>query len=386
MKRWTEDLLDALFFLVRGALWSFELAGKIVRLQFVRRGSRVVFVGAAHAALFLGISYLFLFRVTVGQIGVRQAQLGTAGVEQRDRGPGLHPSVRWLHAWHLLDARLHVAAFGLPGDPTSAPALELRTKDGNRVTLGASVVYRIRKDEAWRLVADGLEGAYRELAQQISESVLRSQLAQLDSDAFASTDARNARMAEALPGLNAKLAPLHLEAEAIQLQSVAFWVEYEKARETERLAREEARRNAALTRLEQARSGDVTAEEIESEEKRIKAEGERELAGLRATSALEIARLGAETDSAASELRSAADATYEAEVAAGELALARAEAERELSQGAALAGEDGRVWLAREAASRLKVRRVELNSSDPRVPAVLDLDAMVRLLLGARVP
>jgi len=248
------------------------------------------------------------------------------------------------------------------------------------------VVYRIKSGEAWKLVADGLENAYRELAQQTSESVLRSHLAQLDSDAFASTDARNARMAEALPELNAKLAPLHLEAEAIQLQGIAFYAEYEKARETERLKREEARRNEALTRLEQARSGDVSAEEIEAEEKRIQAEGERELAGLRATSALEIARLGAEAESAASELRSTADATYEAEVAEGELALARTEAERELSQGAALTGEAGRVWLAREAASRLKVRHVELNASDPRVPAVLDLDAMVRLLLGAATP
>jgi regulator of protease activity HflC (stomatin/prohibitin superfamily) len=386
MRRVLNDLLDALFFLVRCLLWGFELAGKLVRLGFVRRSARIVAVGALHAALFIGISYLFLFRVTVGQIGVRQAQLGTAGVEKRDRGPGLHPSVRWLHAWHVLDARLHVAAFGLPGDPLSAPALELRTEDGNRVTLGATVVYRIRSGEAWRLVADGLEHAYRGLAQQTAESVLRSHLAQLDSDDFASTDARNARMAEALPELNAKLLPLHLEAEAIQIQSVAFYAEYEKARANERLTREEARHNEALTRLERARSGDVSAEEIEAEEKRIRAEALRELAGLRAAAQLEIARLTSEADSDASRLRSDADATYEAEVAAGELALARAEAERELSQGAALAGEDGRVWLAREAAARLKVRRAELNASDPRVPAVLDLDAMVRLLLGSSSP
>lgn len=386
MRRWMSDLLDASFFLVRCALWAIELAGKAVRLGFVRRATRVAAIGAVHAALFLGISYVFLFRVTVGQIGVRQSQLGKAGVEPRDRAPGLHPSVRWLHAWHLLDARVHVAAFGLPGDPLSEPPLELRTKDGNRVTVGATVIYRIRPGEAWKLVADGLEHGYRGLALESSASVLRSHLAQLDSDAFASSGARAARMSEALPELNAKLAPLHLEAEAIQIQTVSFWTEYEKARETERLAREEARRNEALTNLERAKSGDVTAEEIEAEEKRIRAEAQRELAGLRAAVQLEIARLGAEAESASSELRSAADSTYEAEVAAGELALERTEAERELSQGAALAGADGRVWLAREAASRLKVRRAELNASDPRIPAVLDLDAMVRLLLGSGPP
>ena len=42
----------------------------------------------------------------------------------------------------------------------------------------------------------------------------------------------------------------------------------------------------------------------------------------------------------------------------------------------------GRVMLARDAASNLKFRQVILNSNDPRVPSLLDLDALVSTLLG----
>ena len=43
----------------------------------------------------------------------------------------------------------------------------------------------------------------------------------------------------------------------------------------------------------------------------------------------------------------------------------------------------GRVHLAREAAANLKISKVTLNSNDPSVPTVLDLDALVEMLLGA---
>lgn len=382
MSRFMDRALDGLFALVRAGLWVFEGLGRLVRLAPLRRVTRIVAIGAAHAVVFLAVSYLFLFRITTGQVGVRQSQLGTAGVEQRDRGPGMHPGVRWLHAWHVLETRTHIASFGIAGDESSRPALELRTSDGNMVTISATVLYHLRAGEASKLVADGLESAFENLAAEASESLLRSELSELSSDDLASTEVRQARMAEALKRLDERLAPLHLEAETIQLHEVRFWTGYEKALEQERLARESARLAQALTRLEDARRGDRTAEEIEAEEKRLRAEGERDRAELSARTKLEVTRVASEAATRASELRSEADLAYEREVAAGKLALDRADATRDQAMAEALSGEAGRVWLAREAASKLKFDKALLNASDPRLPPLLDLDAMVRLLLG----
>ena len=389
MNRWLDWLFEVAFWIVQGIVWLVDRLARLAGLAAVRTAARVLGLGVVHAALFLGVAYAFLFRVTAGQVGVRQWQIGRAGVEQRDRAPGLHPGLRWLSAWHLLDARTHVVAFGLEGDPASLPRLELRTRDGNLVSVAATVLYRIRPGEAWRLVADGLKHSYPALAAASAASLLRSELAELGSEDFASTDARQARMSDALPRLNERLAPLHLEAETIQLGDVSFWAEYEKALAEERLARESTRLAAALARLEQAKRGDPsaeeldTSEEIEAEMKRLRAQGERELERLRSAALLEIAGLSREAESYAALRRADADATHERELAAGQLELERAEAARERAQRAALEGEAGRIWLAREAAGRLRVRRAVLNAADPRVPALLDVDAVVRLLLGA---
>jgi regulator of protease activity HflC (stomatin/prohibitin superfamily) len=382
MKRWSERGLDGLFALVRAALWLFEGVGRCAQHRVVRSAARIAVVGAGHALIFLGISFLFFQRITPGQIGVRQDQLGADGVEARDYGPGLHRSLRWLQDWRRLDARLHVAAFGLPGDSNSAPALALRTTDGNLVSVCAAVVYRIRPGEAWRLVADGLEGSYAQLARDAAASLLRSELAQLSSEDFASTDVRQGRMVAALERLNETLRPLHLEAETIQLHDVGFWGEYEKALEQERFARESTRLNESLARLESEKRGDSTAEEIDALEKRIRADGDRRLETLRSRALLEIARIDAEAESYAVLTRSAADGEYERNLAEGALAVARTEAARERTQGEILSGEAGRIWLAREAAGGLKLKRARLDAADQRVPPLVDLDAWVRLWIG----
>lgn len=43
----------------------------------------------------------------------------------------------------------------------------------------------------------------------------------------------------------------------------------------------------------------------------------------------------------------------------------------------------GRVYLAREAASSLRIDKVTLNTNDPSVPSILDLDELVTMLAGS---
>ena len=57
--------LDVLLALLRAGLWAFELLARLLRAAPTRRVARIVGVGVVLAVLFLGSSYLFLFRVTL---------------------------------------------------------------------------------------------------------------------------------------------------------------------------------------------------------------------------------------------------------------------------------------------------------------------------------
>jgi regulator of protease activity HflC (stomatin/prohibitin superfamily) len=377
MRSLRERTLDLLFVLLRAAAWALEGVAGVLRGRACRSLWRVGSLGLVHAGLFLAVCLLFFQRVLPGQIGVRSG-------EARDRTSGLHAGLRWVQAWHLLDARLHVVGFGLPGEERGAPALELRTRDGNLVTVTAAVVYRIRPGEGWKLVAAGLEHAYADLARAAAEAALRAELSGLHSVDFADSDARSGAAARVQAALAERLAPLFLQAEAVVLHAADYWAEYEKAMAQERFARESARLSQALARLEQEKRGDTTAEAIDAEEKRLRAEGDRRLEELRSQALLEIAQIDAAAREEAARVRSAAEADYDRELAAGTLAVERAQAERERAFAAALAGDGGRLWLAREAARGVKIGAARLDASDPRLPPLVDLDAWVALFLGRR--
>lgn len=382
MRSLLERALDLCFALLRGAGWAGEGVLRAFRARGVCSALRVGALGVLHAGLFLGVCFVFLQRVPPGRIGVRSDRFGTDGVDERDRKSGLHQSLRWVQAWHLLDARLHLVGFGLPGELAGAPALELRSRDGNLVTVHAAVVYRIRPGEGWRLVAAGLEQGYADLARTAAEGVLRGELSLLSSQELADSNARSAAAARAQAALAERLEPLFLQAEAVVVHSVDYWAEYEKALTQERFARESARLSQALAQLEQEKRGDTTAEAIEAEEKRLRAEGDRRLEELRSRVLLEIAQVDATARESAARVRHAAEADYEREVAEGVLAVERAQAERERALAGVLSGAGGRLWLAREAARGVKIGTVRLDASDARLPPLVDLDAWVALFVG----
>jgi len=113
--------------------------------------------------------------------------------------------------------------------------LVIRTKDNNTVELDVSVPLRIKPGHAHELVAAGNhvqdpDGRFRyqRLAEETATSVLREELATLDSVGFYSTERRLAASASALKMLNKQLEPMFLEAESVLVRAVTFRAEYEK--------------------------------------------------------------------------------------------------------------------------------------------------------------
>lgn len=193
------------------------------------RASKVIVVGAIVLWLIPAI-----FTATVGpnEIGVRQSAL--SGVLDEDLGPGWHMSVPGVHKLIKVPSNYFVLDFTNDARGPQKP-LVIRTKDNNTVELDVSVPIRIKPGEAHALVEAGnhvqdSDGRYRymRLAEETATSVLREQMAVLDSVGFYSTDRRIEIQDAALKTLNKQLAAMHLEAQAVLVRAVRYRDEYEK--------------------------------------------------------------------------------------------------------------------------------------------------------------
>jgi hypothetical protein len=191
--------------------------------------SKVVVV----AALVLWIvPSLFMARVEPNEIGVRQSAIG--GVNDDDQLPGWHWRVPGLHKLIILPSAYFMLDY-TNDDKGPQKSLVIRTKDNNTVELDVTVSVRIKPGGAHGLVSAGNhvkdpDGRFRyqRLAEENATSVLREELATLDSVGFYSTERRLAATAKATEMLNKQLAPMNLEAQAVLVRAVRFRVEYEK--------------------------------------------------------------------------------------------------------------------------------------------------------------
>jgi len=336
------------------------------------------------ATLILGAGWYAVERVPPGVIAVRQVNWGPgAGIVERDYGAGFALVALGRTTWHELPARTHHVNFAWASEGGTHPMLAVSLQGGESAQVSVSVPYRIRRGEGWQLVQEGLKVDYPRRATAIIRRVLLEELAQLTTEEFADVDARAGVESAALERLNRELAACHLEALDVLISTVHFSNVYEKKMQEKQLdAQVRLTNNSLEDRKAQQLENRATVDALSLEEQQIVDGFEAALEGQR----LRIERQILDVERSAADLsqrrRMEADAEYETLIAAGDLQLAKAEALRERLLNEALESPGGRLHLARQAAENLNFRSVILNSNDPRVPNVLDLDQMVELLLG----
>ena len=226
---------------------------------------------------------------------------------------------------------------------------------------------------------------YRERVLATVEAVMREELAQLASEEIFSTEARLAVAAAALERLRTDLLEFHCSPDQVLIRAVRFPEGYEAKLQEKQLTYQKLELAVSKRAVEDQRAiTDTSAAEIIAAEKELRGDWDKRLQTATSENIVAIAAVAAEANIYDQQTRAEASALYEASLANGNLAIQKAEALRNELRNQALDTTGGRIYLAQQAAENLEFESVTLNSNDPRVPSIIDLGALSRLLIGDR--
>ncbi len=332
---------------------------------------------------------LFFKRIPPAQIGVKQS-MWMGGIIEDDFPTGFHLGVSGYHKWYLMPAKTHFIHFtssrniARPSetDNWNSP-LEIRTRDNNVVTIDVSIAYKIQEGKAHMIVKQGLQAQYRDRVKSKALGVLRSQLPQLSSEDLQSTALRLERVESTLPALNLALGEFFCEAEHILIRRITFPSDYESKLQEKQYLRQKANLDGALTlQAEEEKKVNLIERQIVGAEKSLTEGWEKKIQEKKSEFEVIIAQINADAEVYASTTRAEGEKDRVIAEANGQLAIEKAEALRNELRTAALNTEGGGILLGLVAAENLQLPKVTLNSDDPAVPTILNLDELTKLLVG----
>jgi len=345
------------------------------------------------------VSMGFIERVNPGEIGVKQSLWGSGGIQEQDYEPGFHLGIIGIHKWHRLDRRTHFLTFSSTDALESGrgmfavsannsqrrPPLDIRTKDNNTAALDVTMTYRIIPNEGNNIVSEGLQNSYRDRVVSTVQSVLREELAQLTPEDFVDTTVRLQRAEATLPVLKEALKKFHIQPDRLLIRAVRFPAAYEQKLQDRQLKQQLTLLEKSKQAVEEAlaKTGKIE-KETEADVKELIATWDKQLQDAQSSNDVKVAGVLGAAGEYDLQTRAVADAEYETLVADGNLAVAKAEALRDELRNAALDSVGGRILQARDAAENLNFTSVTLNSNDPSIPSVIDIDALVDILVGSK--
>jgi len=349
------------------------------------------------ALVFLAFSLLTV-RIPPATIGVKQALWGSGGYDQQDYGTGLAWAVAGVHRWHFLPTQTQFIHFvegareieGLMR-PRESPLefedyespVDVRTRDNNTVYVDVTMTYRILPGRGHTLVEAGYKTSYREQVRSRAKTLIREDLANLSSEEFQSTEIRLTQAGRTLDILKTELAQYYVEPLDVFIRAVHFPADYESKLQEKQYLNQKKLLDEALTQQATQQTDVEKFRKQTDKEVKIKTQDwEKRIQEKRSEYEVLIAQITAEANLYAQETKAQGDAEREIAVANGRLALDKAEALRDQLRNEALDTRGGRIKLALEAVENLNIPTVVLNSDDPAVPMLLDLDQMTRLLVG----
>lgn len=208
-----------------------------------------------------GLPKCVMTRIEPYQIGVKRSL--TSGVVEKDYAFGYHLAVPGLHTFHRLPATVSYLQFNEDSD---IGALEVRTRENNIIFVDVSVVWRIKRGEAWKIVQEGLQDSYPSKVHSTATGVLREGLAALTNTDITMPDKRKEQAEKMLGELNQALQQYHVEALHVVIRGIRFRPEYEQKLQDKQYYIVQGKLD------EELKNRSIAVQETETEEKTIEKE------------------------------------------------------------------------------------------------------------------
>jgi regulator of protease activity HflC (stomatin/prohibitin superfamily) len=293
----------------------------------------------------------FLWPHTTGptDVGVRTVKwspFGTKGVLPTVYDPGatyFFPAI--INDWHTFDTKLQNVEMTYDrsrGDRPTRDDLLFKTIDGNDISLDVIVTYRLKKEEAPKIVQEVATTDF-ELRDKVVRTIARSRprdiFGELKTEEFYVSDRRDEKAERAKDELNKLFQPYGIVVERVSTKDYRFNPAYQKAIEDKKVADQVAEQNKSATKAAQ-----------EEYLKRLEdAKGD-------------VAKMIAEADGRFRQAQIEADAYYEQQqrIAAAIEAEGTADAKGITEMNKALAGSGGEVMVKLKLAEALEGKKILL--------------------------
>jgi regulator of protease activity HflC (stomatin/prohibitin superfamily) len=287
--------------LIQG-IGSFGLLATIglIVLVIARASRRQSVKGLVTTTIVVGVAAALLTIVGAGLVFVQPDERGVVmtiregGVRPVALEPGLHwvvPFVEWVQPYSISRQSYTMSIAPNEGDKTGDDSIRARTKDGQEVTVDASVIYSIDPSKVVQLHINWQSRYENELVRPAARNTIRDAVAQYGIEEVVST--KRAEMEDLITtDLGKKLAENDLVLLGFLLRDIHFSDEYAAAVEQKQIAEQQAQQAKFV----------VEQKKQEAEQARQTAQGQADAAVIAAKGAAEARLIQAEAEAKANEL------------------------------------------------------------------------------------
>lgn len=307
-------------------------------------------------------------RIAPDEIGIRivNSPFGE-GLVAKDFDAGFYRNIFLVESWDTLPRSVQRVVFTNRVDlrgPEDLPSIEAKTRDGDRITVEATVLFRIPDGRGHVVYQDSGRGdAFKRVARDIAGAEIPAAFATLATERIYDKEARRDAYAQLESTLREKLARLrHLELVKILITEVTFDPKYEEQLERKKVAKQrEQLETSQKNRVVELNKKLAIIQETDNKVKKIQNDNRATVTTLVAENTREVERIRAEGTRSVGDIEASAKGYKAVKEAEATQLVREAEAYALAKQRAAM-GDQGQNYVAYTAAQNFPVKSVVMPS------------------------